>query len=340
MSFSLLYLADHVGGQLLGDPELLITGLGTLEDATQDELSFIANKRYLSFLQSTQAGAVLVSDEAQAALVSNAILVKNTYLAFAKISQLFQVVPKVWEGVHPSAVIGKNVSLSDDVVICPNAVIEDNVVLNQSVYIGANSVIGAYSSIGAGTKIQANVSIYNNTCIGASCMIHSGVVIGADGFGFAPSSDGWVKIAQLGYVAIGDRVEIGANTTIDRGAIENTRIGNGVIIDNQVQIAHNVVIGDNTAIAGCTAIAGSTKIGERCTIAGAVGIIGHLAITDNVHVTAMSLVTKSIGESGSYSSGTGLETTDKWRRSMARLRRIDDMAKKISKLEQQLNKLT
>lgn len=340
MSFTLAQLAEYVEGEVVGNPDYKIDKLGTLDGADNSALSFLANPKYRNQLSVTKAGAVLLKDPVLATTVKNAIIVNNPYLAFALLTHKFVKQEKTWNDIHPSAVIADDVVIGNDVTVGPNAVIEKGVVLGNGVEIGAATVIGANVKIGENTRLAANVTIYYDVVIGQSCLLHSGAVIGADGFGFAPSVNGWTKIMQLGAVNIGDRVEIGANTTIDRGAIEDTVIGNGVIIDNQVQIAHNVVIGDNSAIAGCSAIAGSTEIGKQCTIAGGVGIIGHLKITDNVHITAMSLVSKSISEPGSYSSGTALEPTDKWRRSAARLRRIDEMAKQITIIEVKLNKLT
>lgn len=339
MAYTLAQLAEKVQGRVKGDSSLRIEGLGTLEHATPSQIGFLANPKYQSQLVLTTAGAVLVRDDEQASVLENAIIVKNPYLAFAFLSHLFVPATQAWKGVDKSCVIAKTASIADNVTLAPNVVIDDDVVIEEGCVIGAGTVIGRGARIAKKSFIYPNVTLYHDVIIGSDCIIHSGVVIGADGFGFAPTKDGWEKINQLGSVEIGSRVEIGANTTIDRGAIENTKIGDGVKIDNQVQIAHNVVIGDNTAIAGCAAIAGSTKIGSFCTVAGGVGIVGHLTITDRVHITAMSLVSKSILKEGSYSSGTGLEPTDKWRRSAARLRRIDDMAKQISKLEQQVNKL-
>ncbi|GAA0830040.1 MULTISPECIES: UDP-3-O-(3-hydroxymyristoyl)glucosamine N-acyltransferase [Marinomonas] len=339
MEYTLAQLAEKVQGRVKGDPELRIDGLGTLENAQSHEIGFLANPKYKSQLATTSAGAVLVRSDELASVLDNAIIVKNPYLAFAALSHLFVPATQKWVGMDASCVISDSATIADNVVLAPNVVIDDDVVIEAGCVIGAGTVIGRGVRIAEKCLIYPNVTLYHDVIIGSDCIVHSGVVIGADGFGFAPTKDGWEKINQLGSVEIGNRVEIGANTTIDRGAIENTKIGDGVKIDNQVQIAHNVVIGDNTAIAGCAAIAGSTKIGSFCTIAGGVGIVGHLTITDCVHITAMSLVSKSILKEGSYSSGTGLEPTDKWRRSAARLRRIDDMAKQISKLEQQVNKL-
>ncbi|WP_417528267.1 UDP-3-O-(3-hydroxymyristoyl)glucosamine N-acyltransferase [Marinomonas shanghaiensis] len=340
MSYTLGQLAANVHGMVKGDESLVIEKLGTLEKATEQELSFLANPKYQNHLATTSAGAVLVKTEELAQLVDNAIIVPNPYLAFAQLSHLFVPATQCWSGVHQSAVVSSNASLGNDVTIGPNAVIDDGAIIGDGCVIGAGCVIGRGAVIGQNTRLYPNVTLYHDVMIGESCIIHSGTVIGADGFGFAPDQGRWEKIDQLGSVIIGHRVEIGANTTIDRGAIENTLIGNGVIIDNQVQIAHNVIIGDNTAVAGCVGIAGSTKIGAFCTISGGAGLAGHLTIADHVHITAMTMVTKSISEAGSYSSGMGMEPTAKWRRSAARFRRIDSMAKQISELEQQIKKLS
>jgi UDP-3-O-[3-hydroxymyristoyl] glucosamine N-acyltransferase len=265
-------------------------------------------------------------------------LLDNPYLGYAKLSQEFAPTPD-FSGidksakVHPTATIGSAVNLAAGTVIGPY------VTLGDAVSIGPNSVVGAHSSIGKRTNISANVTLYHGVEVGAFCIIHSGAVIGADGFGFAKDGPDWVKIAQLGGVTIGDHVEVGAGTSIDRGALDNTIIGYGVKLDNQVQIAHNVELGDYTAIAGCTAIAGSTKLGKHCTIAGACGITGHLTLVDGVHVTAMSLVTHSISEPGAYSSGTGLDKNQKWRRNATRFKQLDQMAKRLKQLELEMAQL-
>jgi UDP-3-O-[3-hydroxymyristoyl] glucosamine N-acyltransferase len=338
MSFTLGQLATKVQGIVKGDANLVIDKLGTLEKATQNELSFLANPKYQSLLDVTSAGAVLVKTEELAKLVNNAIIVSNPYLAFAQLSHIFVPVTHNWSGVHQSAVVSLKATLFENVIIAPNVVIDDDVIIEKDCVIGAGCVIGRGAKIGQGTLIYPNVTLYHDVEVGESCIIHSGAVIGADGFGFAPNNGSWEKIDQLGSVVIGDNVEIGASTTIDRGAIEHTQIGQGVKIDNQVQIAHNVIIGDNTAIAASTAIAGSTKIGSMCTISGGVCIAGHLELTDKVHITGMSMISNSILEAGSYSSGMGMEPTGKWRRTVARVRRIDEMAKQFAQLKQQVNK--
>ncbi len=340
MSYTLLEIAEHVNGELLGDPDYTIDSLGALDHARPEQLSFLSNPKYADSLSNSEAGAVLIRDEADASKVRNAIIVKNPYLAFAQVTKFFVPDVEGWDQkVHPSAVIHKSATLGANVSVGPNVTIGANADIGADVRIEAGAVIAESVVIGAGSVLAANATLYYGVVLGQRCIVHSGAVIGSDGFGFAPNQGRWQKIHQLGSVVIGDDVEIGSNTTIDRGAIDNTIIGNGVKIDNLVQIAHNVVIGDNSAIAGCVGIAGSTIIGKSCTIAGGVGFAGHLTLADNVHITAMSLVTRSITEAGSYSSGTALDSTPKWRRSAARLRRIDNMSAQISKLEKQVSKL-
>ncbi|TDO96395.1 UDP-3-O-(3-hydroxymyristoyl)glucosamine N-acyltransferase [Marinomonas balearica] len=344
MSYRLGELADLVCGEVVGNPDYLIQSLSTLDAATPVQLSFLANPKYANQLKTTNAGAVLIKDASLVSSQGNAIVVGNPYLAFATITKHFERDTSIFsksdsDRVSPDARIAKSATIGVDCVIEPNVIVGENVVLEDRCYLGAGTVLSRNVKVGEGTRTFPNVTVYHDVELGKNCIVHSGAVIGSDGFGFALSKNGWVKFHQIGSVEVGNNVEIGANTTIDRGALENTKIGHGVKIDNQVQIAHNVVIGDNSAIAGCAAVAGSTTIGKNCTIAGGVGIVGHLTITDNVHITAMTLVSKSINKSGSYSSGTGVDTTDKWRRSAARFRRIDDMAKQISELEKQVKKL-
>lgn len=267
----------------------------------------------------------------------NALVHPNPYLAYALASKLFDARPVAAPGVHPSAVIAEGVTLAEGVSIAANVVIESGSEIRSGAVIGASSVIGAGSIIGENTELRANVTVYHGVTIGRDCMIHSGVVIGSDGFGFAPKGPGWEKIAQIGGVIVGDRVEIGANTTIDRGALDDTIIGSDVILDNQIQIAHNVVVGDYTAIAACTGIAGSTRIGQHCIIGGGCGISGHLEITDHVHLTGMTMVTKSVSEPGVYSSGTSFETNSQWRKNVARFRQLDELARRLRKLEKNVS---
>lgn len=340
MGYTLSEIAAAVGGELFGDPEYTVSALGSLEHATAEQLSFLSNPKFSNLLGCSEAGAVLIRNVQDAEQVRNAIVVRNPYLAFAKVSALFASPGQGWgKVIHPSAVIHSDAKVGMNVTIAPNVSIGAHAEIADGCTIGAGTVIGEQVRIGEKTRLAANVTLYDGVRLGARCIVHSGAVIGADGFGFAPNDGVWVKIHQLGSVCIGEDVEIGANTTIDCGAIDDTIIGNGVKIDNLVQIAHNVVIGDNSAIAGCVGIAGSTVIGKNCTIAGGVGLAGHITLVDNVHITAMSLVTRSIDTPGSYSSGTALDSTQKWRKSAARLRRIESMAAHISKLEKQVNTL-
>ncbi len=329
-------LAETLDVVLQGDGDIEVDRLATLRNAQAGSLSFLSNPLYRAQLAHTQASAVIVHRDLASEVTCAALLSDDPYLAYAKASHLFDHRPVQPVGIHPDAVVADDVILGESVSIGPNAVIESAVELADGVEVGAGSFIGAGSKIGAQTRIAANVTLYHGVEIGERCLVHSGVVIGSDGFGFAPGQDGWYKIAQLGGVVIGNDVEIGANTTIDRGAIDPTCIGNGVILDNQIQIAHNVQIGDYTAIAGCTGIAGSTKIGKNCTIAGAVGIAGHLEICDGVHITMRSAITRSITEPGSYSSGTAMAKTSEWRKNAARFRHLDQLAKKIRELEKKL----
>ena len=334
-SYTLLDLAQRIGAELIGDPQHVISALATLQSATAADLSFISNPAYKRHLATTQAGAIIVHPDLADEVVGNKLVVANPYLCYAQLTKLFDITPVGSVGIHPSAVVGKNCVLAKDVCINANAVIADNVTLSDGVVIGAGSFVGDDCVLGAGTILFANVTLYHGTSIGRDCIFHSGSVIGADGFGYSPSTDGWVKIHQLGGVVIGNRVEIGANTTIDRGALDNTFIDDGVIIDNLVQIGHNVRLGKNTAIAAHTAIAGSTTIGNNCTIAGAVAIAGHITLADGVHITGMSMVTSSIDEAGSYSSGIPLAPTKAWRKNAARFRQLDSLAVRLIKLERQ-----
>jgi UDP-3-O-[3-hydroxymyristoyl] glucosamine N-acyltransferase len=326
-------LASFLGADLVGDPECTIIGLNTLQDATAGQLAFLANPVYQKYLATTQASAVIIHPKQADAFDGNKLIIGNPYLAYARLTERFTPPLAQAAGIHPTASVDPGADVAADAVIGANAVIEAGAKIGAGAVVGAGSYVGVDSMIGAGTQLHANVSVYHGVSIGSNGIFHSGSVIGADGFGFAPSDQGWVKIHQLGGVIIGDNVEVGAGTTIDRGALDDTVIADGVILDNQVQIAHNVRLGENTAIAGCVAVAGSTHIGKNCTIGGKAGIIGHLQITDNVHVTAMTLVTKSIKEPGSYSSGTGVDKTETWRKNAARFAQLDKLARRLAKLE-------
>lgn len=331
--WTLRALADLIGAELHGDADCEIRGLNTLQGAGAGELAFLANAAYQKHLPTCAAAAVILKPEVAGEFAGNKLLLDNPYLGYAKLTALFDPAPAAVAGVHASAVIDPSAELGEGVSVGPNATIGADVVLAAGVVIGAGCVIGANSQIGPGSRLHPNVTIAHGVTIGAYTTLHSGCVIGADGFGFAPSREGWVKIHQLGGVTIGDRVEVGACTTIDRGALDDTVIGDGVIIDNLVQIAHNVKIGENTAIAGCTGIAGSATIGRNCTIGGASCIKGHITIVDGVNISATSFVNKSILEPGSFSSGTVATPTHTWRKNAVRFGQLDQLATRLAALE-------
>ena len=328
-------LAAFLGAELRGDPSLSVTGIAPLGRASASQLSFLASARYLGQLQQTRAAAVILRpDQAERCPVA-CLLADNPYLAFARATALFVAETPVEAGVHPSATVSAQARLAPGVSVGANVVIDAGADIGPNVVLGANCVIGERCRIGAGTRLHASVVLYRDVTIGEHCTLHANAVLGADGFGFAPSPEGWQKIHQLGGVRIGNRVEIGACTTIDRGALEDTVVEDGAIIDNLVQIAHNCHIGKNTAIAGCTGLAGSTIIGANCTLAGGVGVVGHVEICDNVHITGMTMVTKSITEPGSYSSGTPMASTRDWKRSAVRFAQLDSIQKRLAGLEKQ-----
>ncbi len=336
--YSLGELAETLGVHLDGDPEVRVTGLSTLALAGPQQLSFLANSKYLAQLEQTRAAAVILRPEQAAQCPVACLLSDNPYLTFARATALFAGELRPAAGVHPSAVVAPDASIHSEASVGPNAVIEAGVTLGAGVVVGANVVIGADCHVGAGTRLHPGVVLCRGVRLGEHCTIHSNAVLGADGFGFAPSASGWQKIHQLGGVRIGDRVEVGACTTIDRGALEDTVVEDGAIIDNLVQIAHNCHIGKNTAIAGCTGLAGSTIIGANCTLAGGVGVVGHVEICDNVHITGMTMVTKSITEPGSYSSGTPMSSTRDWKRSAVRFAQLDSIQKRLAELEKRQSK--
>ncbi|MGO9512422.1 MAG: UDP-3-O-(3-hydroxymyristoyl)glucosamine N-acyltransferase [Steroidobacteraceae bacterium] len=322
--FSLGELAVRFGLQLRGAPELKVTHVATLSQATEGSLSFLANSRYRRSLHTTRASAVVVApDEAEGCPVA-ALITPNPYLVYARIASLFHPESVASPGIHPSAVVAGSARIAASAAVGPLAVIEDHVEIGEGVEVGPGCIVQRGARVGAGTRLIARVNLYPGVRIGARCILHAGAVIGADGFGFASDRGTWVKVPQIGSVRVGDDVEIGANTTIDRGAIEDTLVGHGVKLDNQIQVGHNVVIGAHTAIAGCTGISGSTTLGQRCMIGGMVGFAGHLTIADDVVITGCSLVSASIREAGSYSSGMPAVPTRAWRHMVAHLRRFGE----------------
>ena len=329
MTYTLAELAEHVGASLDSGHDCIVSGVATLQLAGQGDISFLANPRYKKFLATTQAAAIILSEQDSESCNTHAIICVDPYLAYARIANLLYPETVQPPGHHPSAVIAEDADIDGSASIGAHCVIESGAKIGARVRIEHGCVIGGNVEIGDGSRIMANVSIYHECRLGQHCLIHAGAIIGADGFGIASSRDGWVKVPQLGTVIIGNDVEIGANTTIDRGALDDTVIADGVKLDNQIQIAHNVRIGEHTAIAGCSAIAGSTSIGARCMIAGAVSVAGHLNIVDGVTITAMSLVTKSIEKTGVYSSGWAVQPQSIWQRQVAGLRLLPNFMRRL-----------
>ena len=321
--FSLGELAVRFGLTLRGEPSLKIRSVATLSRAEAGALSFLANSRYRRLLQSTRATAVLLAPVDAEHCPVAALIDPNPYLAYARIATLLHPDMNAPPGIHPTAVVAGGARIAASASIGPLAVIEDDAEIGERVLIGPGCIVQRGARVGADSKLLSRVSVYAGVTLGQRCVLHAGAVVGADGFGFALDAGVWVKVPQVGSVQIGDDVEIGANTTIDRGAIDDTVVANGVKLDNQIQVGHNVIIGAHTAIAGCTGISGSTVIGQRCMIGGMVGFAGHLTIADDVVVTGCSLVSASIKQAGSYSSGMPAVETRLWRRMVAHLRRLD-----------------
>lgn len=349
---TLAEIAKLLGAQLIGQSDKVINGLATLQHGTDAKVAFLSNPVYKKYLHSTEASAVIVSQEMadyfQSDVVNDSddaisdngkislLVHSNPYLGYARLSRFFDQAYDFTPSIHPSAVIADSAKVHESCFVGANAAIEDGVTLAEGVFIGANTVVGKDSFIGRDSRLWANVTLYSGVFIGERSIVHSGAVIGSDGFGNASENGRWIKIAQLGGVRIGDDVEIGSNTSIDRGALDDTILDNGVRVDNLVQIAHNVHVGENTALAGCTGIAGSTVIGKNCIIGGGTGIAGHIEIADHVAMTGMTMVTKSISQPGLYSSGTGVEPNSAWRRMVARMRNIDALFKRVKQIEKKL----
>ena len=332
-SYRLQDIADALGASLRGEPDTVITGLATLQAAGPGQISFLANPAYAKHLESTGASAVIVAPEFADHAPTNVLLLDNPYMGYARISHWFDPAPVAPAGIHPSAVVDDSASIDKTASVGPHVVIEADAVVGPKVVIGAGSMIGARSCIGEQTVLRPRVTLAHDIRVGRRCHILSGAVIGSDGFGFANEKGTWHRIAQLGGVELGDDVEVGANTTIDRGALDDTVIGNGVKLDNLIQIAHNVQIGDHSAMAAMVGIAGSTRIGRHCVFGGSSGVAGHLDIADQVHLTGMTLVTGDIREPGVYSSGTSADNNRNWRKNAVRFRQLDALARRVRELE-------
>ncbi|MCR9547820.1 UDP-3-O-(3-hydroxymyristoyl)glucosamine N-acyltransferase [Vibrio antiquarius] len=335
-TLTLAELATITGGDLFGDESLVVSRVAPMDKAQEGDVTFLSNPKYAKHLSECQATVVMVKAEHKEQCVGNALVVSDPYVAFARVVQAMDTTPKPADDIAPSAVIAADVKMGENVTIGANAVIETGVELGDNVSVGAGCFIGKNAKLGNNTKLWANVTIYHEVSLGDDCLVQSGTVIGSDGFGYANDKGEWIKIPQLGSVRIGNRVEIGACTTIDRGALEDTIIEDNVILDNQLQIAHNVQIGYGTVMPGGTIVAGSTKIGKYCQIGGASVLNGHITIADGVAITGMGMVMRSIEEKGLYSSGIPLQTNREWRKTATRVHRIDEMNKRLKAVEKQL----
>lgn len=326
-------LANALGLEAAGDLNHELSAIASIENAQTTDLSFVVNARFTEALKVSQAGAVIIPAALRDIAPGNYLLSDNPYAAYAQASWILKPAPIQVLGVHESAIVDPSSSISTTASIGPGAVIGAHTVINDGVVVGAHCVVGNGVSIGARTHLFPRVTLYDNTIVGNDCRFQSGAVIGSEGFGYAWTANGWLQIQQTGGVRIGNRVHVGSNTTIDCGAIDPTVIADGVIMDNQIQIAHNVQIGENTAIAGCVGVAGSTSIGANCQIGGACNIVGHLSIADGVIINAASLVARSIVEPGRYGSGTPLQPDRIWRRSFVNLSKLDDLFRRLRRLE-------
>jgi UDP-3-O-[3-hydroxymyristoyl] glucosamine N-acyltransferase len=338
MTYNLAQLAQQLGAQLVGDADLVVHRLATFDQAAQGDITFVSDKKLLERLAECKASAIVLPSALKDSYQGNALFMDNPYVGYALLARIFDTTPNLQVNIAPSAVIHKTAIIGNNVAIANNVVIEEGVVIADNCQIFSNVVIGQYTSIGEQTKIYPNATIYHQCEIGKRVIIHANTVIGSDGFGNAPYQGTWAKIPQIGKVVIGSDVEIGSSTTIDRGALSDTIISDGVKIDNQCQIAHNVFIGAHTAIAGGTNIAGSTKVGTSCIIGGCVAMNGHLTITDNVVITGDSMVMRNITEAGVYSSGIPAQSNKAWRKTTAYTLKIAELFKRVKELEKKHSK--
>lgn len=339
--YTLAELTEGLDIVIQGDPKCVIKGIATIQDAQPGQIAFLVNPLYKKYLSTTQASAVILSAEDAEGCPVNALITRNPYYIYAKIAAFFDPRSIPQPGIHPTVIVGKNCEIDPSASIAANCVIGDGVKIGARVNIGPGCTIGECSKIEQDARIDANVSIYDRVKIGQRVHLSSGAVVGSDGFGLAKDKGAWLKVPQIGAVVLEDDVEVGANTTIDRGAIDNTVIAKGAKLDNLIQVGHNVRVGENTAIAGCVAIAGSATIGKNCIIGGCTGIAGHITIADNVVITGGTEVSKSIREPGIYSSGVGgVVTNIERRKNTARLHRLDHLMQRVKELESAMADLT
>lgn len=339
LSITLGELVARLGGELIGDPAIRLDGVATLASADASKITFLSNSRYRSQLEATQAGAVILAAADRDATSRPRIVADNPYVYFAKVSALFHPLTRPAAGIDPQASIAVGAEIAPSAFIGPGARIESGARIGANVVISAGCHVGQGAAVGADCFLYPQVVVYHGCQLGERVIIHSGAIIGADGFGLANEKGRWLKIPQIGRVVIGNDVEIGANTTIDRGALDDTVIEEGVKLDNQIQIAHNVRIGAHTAIAGCVGIAGSAVIGKHCMIGGSANIHGHISIADGTIISACTLVTKSIDTPGTYTAVWAAEPNRDWLKQVANLRRLDALQKRVRELEQKLEAL-
>ena len=336
---SLSALAERFGLTLRGDGAKLINGVGTLASATSDQLSFLSNAQYRKELAHSRAGVIVLREEDAEDWHGDALFARDPYVAYAKIAALFENVSAANAGVHPSSVVAPTARVSPTASVGPLCVIEDGAVVEDGAQIGASCVIGSHCIVGEDCvvgeecELIARVTLVARVRLGRRVRLHPGAVLGAEGFGLAMAEGRWLKVPQLGGVVVGDDCEVGANTTIDRGALDDTVLEDDVRLDNQIQIAHNVHIGAHTAMAGCSAVAGSARIGRYCLIGGNAGILGHITIADNVRITAKAMVTQSIDKAGEYSSGLPSQEAGAWRKNAVRFRHLDELFRRVATLE-------
>lgn len=333
--YSIKEIAKLIEAKVIGNDTGSITSLAPLHTATEQQLSYLALSKYKKYLSETKAAAVIVSPEFSDACTVTALVVDNPEFAFAKVAGMFEHCVIFPKGIHKTAVIGEHCRIDSSASIAANCVVGNNVVIGANTVVHPGVIIEDNAVVGKECCFYPNVTIYHGVIIGNDVILHAGAVIGSDGFSFTNKDGQWLRIPQLGTVRIEDRVNIGANTCIDRGAMDDTVIREGVKIDNQVHIAHNVEVGAHTAMAACVGIAGSTKIGKHCMLAGAVGVSGHLSIADGVIITSMSGVMSSITEPGMYSSTPVLQTNRKWRKTAVAYRKLDELTKRVIKLEKE-----
>lgn len=335
-SLTLGDIAEHIDAKLIGNAELLIQDVATLGQALPGTLSFLSHKKYQCYLATTKATAVILSEADAAACPTAALIHSKPYLAYAKAVKLLHPLDPITAGIHPTAVVDATAQVHESAHIGPLAVIGANVKIGARVLIGPACIIGPDCQIGLESRLLARVTLCHGTLIGCRVIIQPGAVLGSDGFGFARENNKWLRIPQIGRVIVGNDVEIGANTTIDRGSLEETIIADGAILDNLIQIGHNVHIGQHTAVVACTGISGSTKIGQNCLVGGDVGIAGHLKIGDGVHLAAGSKVTRDLPNPGNYGGVLPVDVDPLWRRNIARLRHLDELVRRVKKMEHQL----